>query len=170
MINNRGGFVQFKGWQSLLITAGVFILIFFVAKAIFSLLYYIAIPLLIATAIINYKVILGYLKNLGNLFKRSPLMGIGAGVLSAFLYPVVIAFLFVQALLYRKSDKIQAEMNQQKEGEYVAYEEVTDEHIIEPEDLLEELNKKTKNQEDELDYWDLLDDDDDKSSKRKNLW
>ncbi|NJN77126.1 MAG: hypothetical protein HC803_01370 [Saprospiraceae bacterium] len=49
-----------------------------------KLLYFVAPVLIIVTAVINYKVILNYFKNIGNIFKRNPLMGIGAGVLSAF--------------------------------------------------------------------------------------
>lgn len=167
-MNNRGGFVQFRGWQSLLITAGVLILLYFVAKAIFNLLYVLAIPLLIATVIIKHQVILNYFKTIGGLFKRSPWLGIGAGALSAFFYPVVIAFLFVQALLYRKVDKIQEDIDAQKEGEYVEYEEVDEAHEINTEDLLEELNREKREAEENLDYWDLLNDEE--PPKRNDIW
>lgn len=157
-MNNRpGGFVQFRGWQSLLIMAGVMILIFIIARAFLKVLYFVAPVLIIATAIINYKVILNYFKNIGGLFKRNPAMGIGAGLLSAFFYPVVIGFLFVQALLYRKADKIQKEMEREK-GEFVEYEEI-ETHEVEADNLLEDLNRNRQNAEEELDYWDLLNDD-----------
>jgi hypothetical protein len=157
-MNNRpGGFVQFKGWQSLLIMAGVIIFIFIIARAFLKLLYFVAPVLIIVTAIINYKVILNYFKNIGGLFKKNPMMGIGAGLLSAFFYPVVIGFLFVQALLYRKADKIQKEVEREK-GEYVEYEEL-ESHEVESDDLLEDLNRSQQKAEEELDYWDLLNDD-----------
>jgi hypothetical protein len=156
MDNKPGGFAQFKSWQSLLIMAGVMILIFVVARAFLKLLYFVAPVLIIVTAIINYKVILNYFKNIGNIFKKNPMMGIGAGLLSAFFYPVVIGFLFVQALLYRKADKIQKEV-EQKKGEYVEYEEL-ESHEIESDDLLEDLNRSQQKAEEELDYWDLLND------------
>jgi|GEM_PF-2105499 hypothetical protein len=156
MDNKPGGFAQFKSWQSLLIMAGVMILIFVVARAFLKLLYFVAPVLIIVTAIINYKVILNYFKNIGNIFKKNPMMGIGAGLLSAFFYPVVIGFLFVQALLYRKADKIQKEV-EQKKGEYVEYEEL-ESHEVESDDLLEDLNRSQQKAEEELDYWDLLND------------
>ena len=156
MINKQGGFGQFRGWQSLLIMAGVMILIFIVARAFLKILYFVAPVLIIATAIINYKVILNYFKNIGNLFKKNPLMGVGAGLLSAFFYPVVIGFLFVQALLHRKADKIQKEVEREK-GEYVEYEEI-ESHEIDSDNLLEELNHNKQKAEEELDYWDLLND------------
>lgn len=166
MTNNRGGFVQFKGWQSLLITAGVLLLIYFVTKGLYMILSYIAIPLLIATIILKYQVILNFFKGIGNLFKRSPLLGIGAGLLTAFLHPFVVAFLFFQALMYRKVDKIQEDIDAQKEGEYVEYEEVN--HEVDTENLLEELNREKREAEDNLDYWDLLNDDE--PPKRKDIW
>lgn len=161
---NRG--IQFKGWQSLLVTAGVLIVLYFVAKAFFNLLYYLSIPLLIATLFINYKVVLGYFKTIGGLLKKNIFFGIGAGILSAVFYPVVIGFLFVQALLYRKADKMKGDFERKREGEYVEYEEI--EHTVEPNDLLEELNHNHKKEEDELKYWDLLDDNE--PPKRKDLW
>lgn len=157
-MTNRGSFVQFKGWQSMIVMAVVLILFFVIARVFLKILYFAAPFLIIATAIINYKVILGYFKNIGNLFKRSPVLGIGAGVLSAVFYPVVTAFLFVQALLYRKVDKIEKEQEEPKIGEYIAYEEVRT-HEVEGEDLLEELNRKNQKAEEDLDYWDLLNDD-----------
>ncbi|MFK7947761.1 MAG: hypothetical protein AB8G11_09230 [Saprospiraceae bacterium] len=166
MTNNRSGFAQFRGWQSLLITAGVLILLYFVAKAIFNVLYFLAIPLLIATAIIKHQVILNYFKTIGSLFKRSPWLGIGAGLLSAFFYPVVIGFLFFQAMMYRKVDKIQEDIDAQKESEYVEYEEIS--HEIDSENLLEDLNREKREAEENLDYWDLLNDDE--PPKRKDLW
>lgn len=166
MANNNGGFAQFKGWQGLIVTAGVLIVLYFVAKLFFKVLYLVAPVLLIATVFLYPKVILGYFKNIGGLFKKNPLFGIGAGVLSAIFYPVVIGFLFAQALLYRKSDKVQQQFEDKQEGEYVAYEEI--EHTVEAEDLLEDFNKKDTKAEEDLDYWDLLSDDD--PPKRKDVW
>jgi hypothetical protein len=157
MINKQGGFGQFGNWKSLLVMAGVTILIFIAARAFLKILYFVAPVLIIATAIINYTVILNYFKSIGNIFKKNPLMGVGAGLLSAFFYPIVIGFLFVQALLYRKSDQIQKEVEREK-GEYVEYEEL-ESHEVETDDLLEELNNKKQKSEEELDYWDLLSDD-----------
>lgn len=168
MANNRGGFTQFRGWQGLLITAGVLILLYFVAKAIFNVLYFLAIPLLIATVFIKHQVLINYFKNIGSLFKRSPVLGIGAGLLSAFFYPVVIGFLFFQAMMHRKVDKIQKDIDNKKDGEYVTYEEVDDSHEINTDDLLEELNREKREAEDNLDYWDLLNDDE--PPKRKDIW
>ena len=168
MTNNRGGFVQFKGWQSILITVGVLVLIYFVTIGLYKILSWLAIPLLIATAIMKYQVILNFFKGIGNLFKRNPLLGIGAGLLTAFLHPIVIAFLFFQAMMHRKSDKIQQNIEAQKEGEYVTFEEVDDSHEINTDNLLEDLNREKREAEENLDYWDLLNDDD--PPKRKDIW
>jgi len=166
MINKKGGFAQFRGWQSILITVGVLVLIYFVTIGVYKLLSWLAIPLLIATAIIKYQVILNFFKGIGNLFKRNPLLGIGAGLLTAFLHPIVIAFLFFQAMTHRKADKIQGDINAKKEGEYVEYEEIS--HEVDSENLLEDLNREKRQAEENLDYWDLLNDDE--PPKRKDIW
>jgi uncharacterized membrane protein len=135
-------------------------------------LYFIAVPLLIITAIINHKVILNYFKNIGNLYRKNIGWGIGATALSAVFYPVVILFLFLQAMAHRKVAKMQEKQNTNYQGyegsmfregtnrgEYVDYEEVRT-HNVEHEDLLESLNKRPEKEEDKNDYWDLFDNND----------
>ena len=140
------------------------IAVFFIARAIFSLLYLAAPLLIIAAAIIDYTVIINYVKMIGKLVKRSPIMGIAAGALSVFFYPVVFLFLFGQAMLYRKVNKIQKEAKQQRENEYIEYEEIKDDA---PEfDLLEDFKKR---EEELFDKWEL-DEDDTTQNSRPDLW
>lgn len=157
MINNRGGFVQFRGWQSLLITFGFLLLLYFITRGLYYILSLLALPLLLATIILKYQVILNFFKGLGDIFQRSPVLGIGAGLLVAFLHPFVVAFLFFRAYAQFKSGRTQEEVEQQKMGEYVDYEEVNE--AVDTDTLLEELNREKLKEEDELNYWDLLDDD-----------
>ena len=101
---------------------------------------------------------------IGKLVKRSPIMGIAAGALSVFFYPVVFLFLFGQAMLYRKVNKIQKEAKQQRENEYIEYEEIKDDA---PEfDLLEDFKKR---EEELFDKWEL-DEDDTTQNSRPDLW
>ena len=140
------------------------IAVFFIARAIFSLLYLAAPLLIIAAAIIDYTVIINYVKMIGKLVKRSPIMGIAAGALSVFFYPVVFLFLFGQAMLYRKVNKIQKEAKQQRENEYIEYEEIKDDA---PEfDLLDDFKKR---EEELFDKWEL-DEDDTTQNSRPDLW
>lgn len=157
MINNRGGFVQFRGLQSLFITIGFLFLVYFVTKGLYYIFSMIALPLLAITLLIKYQVVLNFFKGIFDIFQRSPLLGIGAGALVVFLHPFVIAFLFFRALAHHKSDAIQEEVEQQKVGEYVDYEEVSE--PLDTDNLLDELNLENQKEDDELNYWGLLDDD-----------
>lgn len=155
---------SFKGWQSMVFFAFALVAIFFVARAFFTLLYWIAPVLLIATAFINYKVLLNYVTMIGRLVRKNPIMGIGAGALSFFFYPVVSLFLFGQAMLYRKVDQFK-KAEEAKKGEYVDYEEIVNE---EPEfNLLDNLKER---EEELFDKWELNDEDNSKSDKRSDLW
>lgn len=155
---------NFRGWQGMFFFAIALIAVFFIARAIFTLLYWAAPVLLIAAAIIDYTVIINYVKMIGKLVKRSPIMGIAAGALSVFFYPVVFLFLFGQAMLYRKVNKIQKEAKKQRDSEYIEYEEIKNDA---PEfDLLEDFKKR---EEELFDKWEL-DEDDTPRNSRPDLW
>lgn len=104
------------------------IMLFVVARFIFRLLYFLSPFLLIATAIIDYRVILGYGKWLINMTKRNALLGIGAIVLSIIGFPIVSLGLFGKALFNRQVRQMQKEKEQEmirpEIGEYVEFEEV----------------------------------------------
>jgi hypothetical protein len=156
-MNNNSAFPQLKNFRNLLILAGIIIVFFVLARLFLRVLYAVAPILIIATAIINYKVIVNYASAIGKSFKRNPFLGVAAGALSIFFYPIVTAFLFVQALMGRKLEKMQQAETRAQDGEYIDYEEVK--HEVEPEDLLEELNKRRNIEREDNNYWDLLNDD-----------
>ncbi|MEM8523377.1 MAG: hypothetical protein AAGG68_01980 [Bacteroidota bacterium] len=101
-----------------------------IAKLTYQLLSLIAIPLLLITAIIDYKIIVNYFNWVVNLGKNNLLLGIGAGLLSIFFYPVVAAILFGRAFftwrLKRGMKEREEEMasEQQQIGEYIDFEEI----------------------------------------------
>ena len=107
------------------------VILFFVAKGIFNLLWWAALPLFIITLLIDHKVVLDYGKFVLKLLKENPLMGIVAIVLTVVGYPVVSGFLFFKALMKRQFKKV-LEKNKPKEEEFTEYEE-----IKEAEDFLE---------------------------------
>ena len=81
---------------------GALIVLYVLAKAAFNLILWIAPFLFIATLFIDYKVVLDYGKWVLGLFKMNPLYGIGASVVTFFVFPVVAFFLFGKALLKKK--------------------------------------------------------------------
>ena len=143
----------------ILILIAVFVALWFVAKSIFTLLAWVAPVLIIAAAVINYKVVLGYGTFLFNLLKRNPLMGIIGIVMSFFFFPVVSLFLLGKALLYRKVDTLKKEFEAKHgggttDGEYTEYEEIE----IPKEEKPLELPRRPL-QEKQNEYEELFDDD-----------
>lgn len=114
----------FNSISSILILVLLFVGLFFVAKSIFTILSWVAPVMLIATLIIDHKVVVGYGKWIFNLLKENFLMGAGAVLLTIFGFPVIAGFLLAKALLYRKVNKMKEAYETQSQGEFVEYEEV----------------------------------------------
>jgi len=117
------------------IFAIVILVVFFLALSwlvtgVFKVLAWVAPVLLVATLVMDYNIVLGYLKWIVNLTKRNPLMGVGAGLLTFFGFPVVAGYLFIKALLYRKVNKLKEEVEKREKGEFVDYEEVDEKPTI----------------------------------------
>lgn len=134
----------------------LFVLLYFVAKGVFTILSWVAPLLLIATAIIDYKVILDYGKFIFKLLKDNPIMGIVGIVLTVVGFPVVSGFLFFRALARRTIKSKVEQIKQQREGEYTEYEEVKEDE----EDFLKlpPIEKpKPQNRAADNEYEDLFD-------------
>jgi hypothetical protein len=109
--------------------------LFYLARFVFTILYYLSPILIIAALIVNYKVVLGYAQWLIRLVRRNPLGGIGAMVLSILGFPLVAAFLLGKALIKKRLDEVQSEARRAHEGEYADFEELEIEDEIEIEEL-----------------------------------
>ncbi|NJK83794.1 MAG: hypothetical protein HC912_08230 [Saprospiraceae bacterium] len=117
---------------SIIIGAIVLIIMLFallsLARLTYRLLTFIAIPLLIATAIMDYKVLTGYVSWIVNLIKRNAIIGIVVAVLSLVAYPITVSLLFGRALLQKTLRKAVREGEKRAEqkqiGEYVDFEEI----------------------------------------------
>ncbi len=131
---------EIKPPSTLSIILGLAVLILFlfglfkIASWGYSLLYYASPILLIATLIINHKVVLGYSSWLGQLFRAQPLLGIGMAAATIFLFPLVALGLFIRAFLPWRMRKVMEQHQYQDTvqpqiGEYVEYEEVKEEKI-----------------------------------------
>ncbi|MCB0562659.1 MAG: hypothetical protein KDD09_27095, partial [Phaeodactylibacter sp.] len=98
--------------------------------------------MIIAALIIDYKVVLGYLKWLVGLLKENLLLGIGAIVLSVLGFPVLSVFLLGKALFKRQVRKSEEEGRVSQKGEYIEYEELDSEQLELP-----QIERETKRQE-----------------------
>lgn len=116
-------------WVGIIMMVVILVGLFFVLRGIFNLLYFIAPVLLIATLIIDYKVVLNYIKQLGGLFTRNPLYGIGASALTFFFYPIVFVILLFRAFTGKQKQRFFGNAEGQREDEFVDYEEIDDEPL-----------------------------------------
>lgn len=96
---------------------------FYIAQGIFTLLMWLAPVLLVATLIIDYKVVLNYGKWIIAKFSRSPLSGVTWSLITVFGFPIVIAFLLFKAITQKKLAEQNAQW-EQNNGEYIEYVEV----------------------------------------------
>jgi len=130
----------FSSITAVIMALAVLVVLFFVARFVFNILYYLSPIFLIATLFIDRNVIFDYLKWIRKLFKRDIIIGVGATILSIFGFPLLSAFLFAKALFKKRVKDAAEEVRMQREGRLIEYEEVDDE----PLDLrrLEEQNRR----------------------------
>lgn len=142
---------------SLLIAVVALIMLFVIARFVLRLLYFIAPFLLIATAIIDYRVVTGYISWLVGMVKKNTLLGIGAIVLSVIGFPIVTVGLFGKALLNRKVRQIQKEKEQEmirpEIGEYVEFEEVKKEKTMRLPEIERREEPRRSNKDNEYDQF-----------------
>lgn len=101
--------------------------LFKLAGWFFTLLWWAAPVIFIASLIIDHKVFLGYVGSIKRLFQRNWIMGLVAGVLSLVLYPLVSTYLLGMALFKKKLKEKVAEADIQQNGQWVDFEEVPEE-------------------------------------------
>ncbi len=122
----RQGFqLKVNGIMGLIMVILFFIVLFFIARGIFTILAWAAPVLIIAALLINYRTVVGYLKFLWDLLRRRPLMGILAIILSVVGFPIVSGFLLGKAILDKRIKSYRKEIEVRRDGELVDYEDVT---------------------------------------------
>jgi len=110
---------------ALIILILFFVVLFFIAKGIFTILSYVAPVLLILSLIIDYTALIDFGKFIVKLFKNNILAGILAVLLTIVGFPIVAGFIFFRSIVRRKLKSITSEYN--KETDYAEYEEVEEE-------------------------------------------
>lgn len=108
----------------LLVLAAILYGLFKLAQFLFTLLYYAAPVLLLATLIIDINVIKDYFRNIGELMRRSTPLGVGALVLSLVFAPVAVGYLFFKALANQRRKRVRAEQERLELGDLADYEEL----------------------------------------------
>ena len=132
----RGSSNPLGNFTYIAMAIGALILLFFLARIAFNLIYWVAPFLFIATLVMDYKVVVDYGKWVLGLFKMNPLYGIGASVVTFFVYPVVAVFLFGKALVKKKVGAMKEQFDKKVNGEYTEYEEVPEDFVPDGESLI----------------------------------
>ncbi|NJL74545.1 MAG: hypothetical protein HC892_05370 [Saprospiraceae bacterium] len=123
-----------NNWLSIVIGLLVLVLIFVglmsLARFTYWVLSVVALPLLVITAILDYKVIVNYVNWVVKLIRKSTILGLVVGLLSLIGYPIVSAMLFGNAFLQwrlkqnRKKSQTAFQEEVPRIGEYIEYEEI----------------------------------------------
>ena len=124
-MRNQSYGIRSNGIVGILFFVLVLVVLYYVAKGIFNILMWLTPVLLIAALIIDYKSVLGFVKWIGGMVNKNPILGIVIAILAVVLYPVTSAFLFFKALASKKIRGFREEMTRRKEGEFVDHEEVS---------------------------------------------
>ncbi|OAV44872.1 hypothetical protein [Lewinella sp. 4G2] len=112
---------------SILVALLFFYLLFKLLGFVFSLIWYVAPLIFIASLVIDYKVFVGFLTMLGNLFKKNWIWGLAAGIASVVLFPLVSLYLLGMAMFKKKMKTRAEEMDERVNGRWAEYEDVTPE-------------------------------------------
>ena len=123
------------------------IFLFYIATGIFKLLSFIAPFLLVLALIINYKVVLNYLKSIWTNLSKNPLYGILMIIFTILGFPIVSAYLLFKAIIYKKVDRLDRKSLAEEE-QFSEYEDVSDETDFMDLKELEELKKPGKEKND----------------------
>ena len=110
----------FSGLVGIVIGILFFIAMFWFVQIVFRILWFLLPVILIATAIIDYTVITGYLSWIGKLFQRNAIAGIAMTVLTFIGAPVIGLVLLGRALFRKKVKEVQAEAERQRSYESLA--------------------------------------------------
>lgn len=135
MNDRRAAAFKLDSFAGLLLMILFLVGIFFFLQILFKILAWVSPVLIIAAFIIDRSVVINYVKWIGSLFGKNPLMGIGAALLSVLGYALLGPFLFAKALLKKKVKNMAKQFEQQAGGggftrtreEFVDYEEVSSE-------------------------------------------
>lgn len=130
--------------------------LYYLAAFAFKVLLYATPVLLIATAVIDYSVITGFVGWLKRVYKANSTTGLILIVLSVLVIPFTSLFLFSRAMFRRKvkqmSSRMEEQIQQQKRGEYADYEDMDSEPLVLP----NRTKEKPKQGNEYTDYEDIL--------------
>lgn len=133
MTNKRRSSTSFTGGLlGIVMLIGLLMVVWFTVKGIFSILSFVAPILFIVTLFLKRSVVVDYGKFIVDTFKQNAGMGLLYGIGTFVGFPLVVAYLFVKALMLYQVEKRFGK----KEPKYAEYEEV-EEQEVDDEDFLD---------------------------------
>ena len=110
----------------LLIFTLLIISFYWLTRGLFALLAWAFPVIMIATAVINYRVILGYGQWIWDTFKRNPLFGIGISFITVIAHPFVGLYLLFRAINSKSGGQTSSP---RLKGDYIQYEELDEDFL-----------------------------------------
>lgn len=138
--NNQN--TPFSALFNVLMVIGTLIILYFILMGFVKLLYLVAPILLIATLIINSRVVADYAIDVFETFRTNILLGVLKVGFSILCYPFIIGWLFAKALVFKKVDKIKRDFETQIHAANPHMRNNNDTQFAE----FEELSSETHNQ------------------------
>ncbi|MEM6722558.1 MAG: hypothetical protein AAF598_00895 [Bacteroidota bacterium] len=171
--NNKGG-RNVSPVVGLVFFIAILIGFYYVTSLIWTVLKFLTPVMLIATAIIDYKVIVNYGKWIWKLGQKNLIAGVGAGLLSVIGIPVVSAILLSRALTGRKIKKMREQYEKQENPDFTDFEDLSENKKADEEHEMRilELEEPTrKKQKDPNQYDNLFEDIEiEEDNPKENLW
>ncbi|NJC24960.1 hypothetical protein [Neolewinella antarctica] len=124
--NSSTGGSTLRTVGSIMVVLAVVYVIFQVLGFVFDVIIYVAPLLFIASLVIDHQVFLGFLGMLKRLFQRNWIYGVAAGIASVVFFPIVALYLLGMALFKKKVKDRRREMDEQVNGKWVDFEDVSE--------------------------------------------
>ena len=109
---------SFSGLTGLLIIAGVVLLGYYAITGFMSLIWWAFPAIVIATLIIDYKVVINHFKTIGNAFQRDILRGLLYAGFTFFAAPVVAVWLLFKAIAKKRLASIGANFQERMQDRF----------------------------------------------------
>jgi len=127
MNENRYSFFESRqnGWYGLVIMAVLLVLLFFLVKSLFKILYFLSPLLVVLTLIFDYRVFIRYFNMLVRMFRRNWVFGLALVVLTIVGFPLVAGGLCFNAFMnwrIKRARKRYGIHHTQEKGKFSEYE------------------------------------------------
>ena len=109
---------SFSGITGLLIIAGVVLLGYYAITGFMSLIWWAFPAIVIATLIIDYKVVINHFKSIGNAFQSDMLRGILYAGFTFFAAPVVAVWLLFKAIAKKRLASMSAKFQERMQDRF----------------------------------------------------